>query len=208
MSKQPTSFEERLARIEKSRGGPAAPPPTAPKAPKAPTGPRPPRKGGGGTGMMIAGFVGIFVLATAVIGGATFLMSQQDAYIGIAERATEDEIAGKTTLATLLVSNDAAARSAFSLSVGHAKAKLASGALSAGEAGKHASFLKTYDGKSPADLMRGSMVSLLAMKATQAGQPELAQQVTADLNACRSTTCMAMVEAKFHGKLAALTGNR
>jgi len=109
---------------------------------------------------------------------------------------------------TGLLSNDAPGDAAVSLAVKLAQDRIDSGELTAAQAARAKGFVQDNQGKGMADIMRGNMSAFLVMQAKSAGQPQLAKEVEARLNACRSAPCLAMVEARFSQKLSAATGKR
>ncbi|MEX0371182.1 MAG: hypothetical protein AB3N09_11160 [Tateyamaria sp.] len=135
----------------------------------------------------------------------TFALSNENSFVALGERASADEIAGTSSVATAMMSGDESASAAMKIAVNKANQRLESGELTAGEARKHQAFVNRHQGKDPADVLRGNMRSMLMAQAIAAEQPQLAAKVGADLDACRSTTCLALVEAKFVAALDAAT---
>lgn len=192
MAKQQTSFEDRLARIEQSRGGPSAPPPPTP-----PSGPRPPgnRGNGGGHGRMIGAFVGVFFAATAIF---TIVTLDESTLVTSSFNATEDELAGKHTLATVLQSDAlTGAKWAPALAVLFAKHKLQSDDVTPEQERKLQAFIQNKQGKSMADIVRENLRGRLMRQARKAGGQPLADEIAAKLDACRSITCLETVNSLF-----------
>jgi len=207
MAGRQTSFEERLARISEKRqgsesGGEGGVPP-------AKRDPKRARGGNGGSsgrvGMRIAmvfaiGFLGVSAVSFIVA------MTSEHTFLALAERSTVAEQDGKHTLATILMADDPSGNAAIALAVRQAQQRLDSGTLSAQEEAQTRRFIENHKGKSTADIVASNMRGTLAAKARAAGQPQLADEVVAKIDACRSTSCMAMVGAEFSQKLFDITG--
>lgn len=146
------------------------------------------------------GFLGVSAVSFIVA------MTSEHTFLALAERSTVAEQDGKHTLATILMADDPSGNAAIALAVRQAQQRLDSGTLSAQEEAQTRRFIENHKGKSTADIVASNMRGTLAAKARAAGQPQLADEVVAKIDACRSTSCMAMVGAEFSQKLFDITG--
>ena len=206
MSGAQTSFEDRLARIQKTRtvndgGGDGAMPPASPP----PTGGgRPPRKKGGGGGLALTLAFGFLILSGAAFVG--LLLTSERTFVTAVTAASEAEIAGRDNGLTRMINNDAAGNFAVNLAVRRAKKRLESGDLTPEEERKTRAFIEQHEGTGVADLMRDNMRMMMAFEAETGDNSQMANEAMRELDACKSSSCVAYVNAKFMAQMQAAEG--
>ncbi|MEL7164964.1 MAG: hypothetical protein AAGL96_05770 [Pseudomonadota bacterium] len=210
-----TSFEERLARIQKTRGDTATPAPATPapqidaraqhmlpKAPLADHWIKDMLKGLFSAFGALGSVIKIGLACFAAL--AYFMMSSEAGFVNTSLQAADDEANGRMSLERMMVGGDMGSDIAFKMAVRQAEKRLASGELTPDKERKTRAFIKQHKGKSTADIMRGSMSGMLSYEARELGQPFLAAEIERKMKACQTSNCLAAHEARYRAQLAQL----